>query len=116
MAFVATQTPAKAKAFYRDTLGLDLITEDGFALSFDVHGIMLRVTSVKKVAVAPYTVRGWQVKDIVATAKALQQAGVKFERYEGMAQDELGVWNAPGGAKVAWFKDPDGNTLSIAEF
>jgi catechol 2,3-dioxygenase-like lactoylglutathione lyase family enzyme len=116
MAFVATTAPAKAKAFYRDTLGLDLISEDGFALAFDAHGIMLRVTTVKKVAVAPYTVLGWQVKDIATTAKALQKAGVKFERYEGLPQDDLGVWTAPGGARVAWFKDPDGNTLSITEF
>jgi catechol 2,3-dioxygenase-like lactoylglutathione lyase family enzyme len=115
MAFVATHSPAKAKAFYRDTLGLHLIGEDGFALAFDAHGIMLRVTIVEKVAVAPYTVLGWQVGNIVATAKALQKAGVKFERYQGMAQDELGVWSAPSGAKVAWFKDPDGNTLSITE-
>jgi hypothetical protein len=76
---------------------------------------MLRVTIGEKVAVAPYTVLGWQVGNIVATAKALQKAGVKFERYQGMAQDELGVWSAPSGAKVAWFKDPDGNTLSITE-
>jgi catechol 2,3-dioxygenase-like lactoylglutathione lyase family enzyme len=115
MAFVAAHSPAKAKAFYRDTLGLRLIGEDGFALAFDAHGIMLRVTIVETVAVAPYTVLGWQVANIAATAKALQEAGVRFERYQGMAQDELGVWSAPSGAKVAWFKDPDGNTLSITE-
>jgi catechol 2,3-dioxygenase-like lactoylglutathione lyase family enzyme len=115
MAFVSTQTPADAKAFYRDTLGLRLISEDGFALAFDAHGIMLRVSITEKVVIAPYTVLGWQVEDIVATAKALQKAGVKFERFQGLDQDELCVWNAPGGAKVAWFKDPDGNILSIAE-
>ena len=115
MAFAATADPARAKAFYRDTLGLRLISEDGFALAFEVQGIMLRVTTVQKVAVAPYTVLGWQVDDIVATAKALQKAGVQFRRYEGMTQDELGVWQSPGGAKVAWFQDPDGNTLSITE-
>jgi catechol 2,3-dioxygenase-like lactoylglutathione lyase family enzyme len=115
MAFVATQAPAKAKAFYRGTLGLQLISEDNFALAFDAHGTMLRVTTVGKVAVAPYTVLGWQVQNIVATVTELVKAGVKFERYEGMGQDELGVWSAPSGAKIAWFKDPDGNTLSITE-
>jgi catechol 2,3-dioxygenase-like lactoylglutathione lyase family enzyme len=115
MAFVSTRVPANAKAFYRDTLGLRLISEDGFALAFDAAGIMLRVSIAEKVVIAPYTVLGWQIEDIVATAKALQQAGVKFERFPGLDQDELGVWNAPSGAKVAWFKDPDGNILSIAQ-
>jgi catechol 2,3-dioxygenase-like lactoylglutathione lyase family enzyme len=116
MAFAATADPSKARAFYRDTLGLRLMSEDGFALAFDVQGVMLRVTTVKKVAVAPYTVLGWQVEDIAATAKALQEAGVELQRYQGLPQDELGVWQAPGGTKVAWFHDPDGNTLSITEF
>lgn len=115
MAFVTTQSPAKAKVFYQGTLGLKLVNEDGFALAFDVNGITLRVSIVEKATVAPYTVLGWQVDDIAATAKTLLQAGVRFERYEGMAQDELGIWNAPSGAKVAWFKDPDGNVLSIAQ-
>ncbi|MGA2983872.1 MAG: VOC family protein [Terriglobia bacterium] len=115
MAFVGTQDAAKARAFYQDTLGLRLISEDHFALAFDAHGIMLRVTNVGKAVVAPYTVLGWEIKDIAATVKALQEAGVKFEHYEGLGQDELGVWHAPGGAKVAWFKDPDGNTLSVTQ-
>ena len=116
MAFVATQDQARAKAFYQDTLGLRPISEDRFALAFDVQGVMLRVTNVRKVVIAPYTVLGWQVQNIAATIKAMQEAGVKFEHYEGLGQDELGVWHAPSGAKVAWFKDPDGNTLSITQF
>jgi len=115
MAFVGTQDQAKAEAFYQGTLGLRLISEDHFALAFDVHGTMLRVTNVGKAVIAPYTVLGWQVENIAATVKALQEAGVKIEHYEGLGQDELGVWHAPGGAKVAWFKDPDGNTLSVTE-
>lgn len=115
MAFVGTQEPERAKAFYGGTLGLKLISEDGFALAFDAHGIMLRVTKVQKVAAAPYTVLGWQVENIAGVGEALREQGVAFERYPGMAQDELGVWDAPGGSKVAWFKDPDGNTLSLAE-
>jgi len=116
MAFVATRDPGRAKVFYRDTLGLKLISEDHFALVFDAAGTMLRVTTVREVAAAEYTVLGWQVPDIVRTAKDLQEAGVILERYAGLQQDEFGIWTAPGGARVAWFKDPDGNTLSITEF
>jgi catechol 2,3-dioxygenase-like lactoylglutathione lyase family enzyme len=115
MAFVGTQAPAKARTFYRDILGLPLLSEDGFALAFDAHGVMLRVSIVQNVEPAPYTVLGWQVDDLGTVARALQTAGVRFERYPGMDQDEAGVWKSPSGAKVAWFKDPDGNTLSLAE-
>jgi catechol 2,3-dioxygenase-like lactoylglutathione lyase family enzyme len=114
MAFVGTRDAGRARAFYRDTLGLSLVSEDSFALAFDVNGIMLRVTNVAEVIPAPYTVLGWQVADIVASVSGLQQAGVIFERYN-LPQDELGIWQAPGGAKVAWFKDPDGNVLSLAQ-
>jgi len=116
MAFVATSDPARAKAFYRDTLGLPLVSEDQFALVFDVAGTMLRVTTVQEVGAAKYTVLGWQVPDIIRTAKSLHEVGITLEQYTGMQQDELGIWNSPGGAKVAWFKDPDGNTLGITQF
>ena len=114
--FVATSDPDRAKKFYRDTLGLRLVSEEmPFALVFDAHGTMLRVTIVKKVTPAGYAVLGWQVSNIVAAAKALSEAGVRFERYQGMQQDELGIWSSLGGARVAWFKDTDGNTLSISQ-
>lgn len=114
--FVATSDPDRAKKFYRDTLGLPLVSEQmPFALVFDVHGTMLRVTIVKEVVTAGYTVLGWHVPNIVAAVKALSQAGVRFERYSGMQQDELGIWSSPSGASVAWFKDPEGNTLSISQ-
>jgi catechol 2,3-dioxygenase-like lactoylglutathione lyase family enzyme len=116
IAFVATRDPARARQFYRDTLGLRLVSEQmPFALVFDAHGTMLRVTIVKEFRAAGYTVLGWQVPDILVAAEALQKAGVQFERYPGMEQDELGIWTSPGGGKVAWFKDPDGNTLSVSE-
>jgi catechol 2,3-dioxygenase-like lactoylglutathione lyase family enzyme len=116
VAFVATRDPSRAKKFYRDTLGLPLISEDEFALVFDATGTMLRVTRVQELAAAKYTVLGWHVPDIVQTAKDLQKAQVTLERYPGMQQDDLGIWNSPSGARVAWFKDPDGNTLSITQF
>jgi catechol 2,3-dioxygenase-like lactoylglutathione lyase family enzyme len=115
VAFVATRDPRHAKAFYRDILGLHLVSEDQFALVFDAAGTMLRVTTVPEVATAAYTVLGWQIPDIVRTVKDLQKARVTLERYAGMEQDELGIWKTPSGARVAWFKDPDGNTLSITE-
>ena len=116
IAFVATREPTRAKAFYCDTLGLQLVSEDQFALVFDVVGTMLRVTTVKDVAAAQYTILGWQVEDIVRSVTDLQRAGVSFERYAGVTQDELGIWKSPIGARVAWFKDPDDNTLSITQF
>ena len=114
VAFVATADPSRAKAFYRDVLGLLLISEDEYALVFDAHGTMLRVAIVNEVVLAPYTVLGWQVADIAAAVRGLSAKEVKFERYAWMEQDDLGVWSAPGGAKVAWFKDPDGNLLSLS--
>jgi catechol 2,3-dioxygenase-like lactoylglutathione lyase family enzyme len=116
VAFVATRDFGRAKAFYRDTLGLRLVSEDEFALVFDAAGTMLRIAKVQEIAAAKYTVLGWEVQDIVATAMKLQKARVTLEGYPGMQQDELGIWNSPSGARVAWFKDPDGNTLSITQF
>ena len=116
MAFIATRDPVRAKTFYRDTLGQRLVSEDQFALVFDAAGTMLRVTTVQEVAVAKYTVLGWQVPDIVRIAKHLQRSGISLERFAGMQQDEFAIWTSPGGARVAWFKDPDGNLLSITQF
>jgi catechol 2,3-dioxygenase-like lactoylglutathione lyase family enzyme len=115
VAFVGVSNADKARAFYRDTLGLTMVHEDGFALVFDVAGIMLRVTPVGEVRPQPYTVLGWQVQDATATVRAMAAAGVKLERYPHVPQDEDGIWTAPGGAKVAWFRDPDGNILSISQ-
>ena len=115
VAFAAITDRDSARSFYRDTLGLALVSEDDFALVFDANGTMLRVTPVKEIAPAQYTVLGWAVPDIEAAVKALTSRGVKFERYGFFQQDKLGIWTAPGGAKVAWFKDPSGNTLSVSQ-
>jgi catechol 2,3-dioxygenase-like lactoylglutathione lyase family enzyme len=115
-AFVGVADSDRAKAFYRDTLGLKLVSEElPFALVFDCQGTMLRVTIVPKVKAAGYTVLGWLVKDVESIAKKLQKAGVQFQRYEGMTQDKLGIWTSPSGARIAWFQDPDGNLLSISQ-
>src|ERR1700722_7987211 len=96
----------RAKKFYRDTLGLTLLAEEPpFALVFDAHGIMLRLGMAKSRPPAHGTVLGWNVPDIVPAVKELVAASVQYERFPQMPQDELGIWSAPGGAKVAWFKD-----------
>jgi catechol 2,3-dioxygenase-like lactoylglutathione lyase family enzyme len=116
VAFVATSRPDEAKRFYEETLGLLLIMDDAFAIVFDANGVMLRVQKVQENAPPPYTVLGWDVADIHATVAGLSGRGVRFERYEWLGQDEAGVWAAPSGARIAWFKDPDGNTLSLTQF
>jgi catechol 2,3-dioxygenase-like lactoylglutathione lyase family enzyme len=114
--FVTIVDVVRAKEFYRDTLGLRLLSEEPpFALVFEANGIMLRLGMGKDLPPAHGTVLGWQVPDIAAAVKDLGQAGIRFERYDFMKQDELGIWTTPTGSKVAWFKDPDGNILSISE-
>ena len=98
----------RALAFYHDTLGLRLVREEPIALVFDANGEMLRIQIVGNPSVATYTVLGWNVPDIVATVTRLQRAGI--------TQDELGIWKAGDGTRVAWFKDPDGHTLGTAQF
>ncbi len=116
VAFVATQQPKRAKRFYSDILGLRLVGESPFALEYNAGGTMLRVAVVQEAVIAPYTVLGWDVADIRKAVKGLKKKRVAFQRYPGMGQDDLGIWTSPSGAKVAWFKDPDGNTLSLTEF
>jgi catechol 2,3-dioxygenase-like lactoylglutathione lyase family enzyme len=106
----------RAISFYRDILGLRLVSEEPpFALVFEANGIMLRLGMAKELPPAHGTVLGWQVPDIAAVVGGLVQQGVRFERYEEMGQDELGIWTSPTGTKVAWFKDPDGNVLSVSQ-
>jgi catechol 2,3-dioxygenase-like lactoylglutathione lyase family enzyme len=115
VAFVPVNNAAKARAFYRDTLGLRMLSEDNFALVFEVEGVRLRVTLVGKLQPQPFTVLGWMVNDAAETARKLAAAGISGERFPGLEQDDLGIWTAPGGAKILWFKDPDGNILGISE-
>lgn len=118
MAFAPVIDPARARAFYEGVLGLRLVEDEApFALVFDANGTMLRVTPVGERHPAPFTVLGWEVKSIESTVERLSAAGVAFLRFAGMNDsDGLGIWNAPSGARIAWFKDPDGNVLSLTEF
>jgi catechol 2,3-dioxygenase-like lactoylglutathione lyase family enzyme len=114
VAFVSTTNAGHARAFYRDKLGLKLISEDGFALVFASGAAPLRISLAKEVKPAPYTVLGWDVKDLRATILELKQAGITCEIFGFFKQDDLGIWTAPNGDQVAWFKDPDGNILSVS--
>jgi catechol 2,3-dioxygenase-like lactoylglutathione lyase family enzyme len=113
--FVCTADRARAKAFYEGTLGLALVHEDNFALVFDSNGTTLRVSPAKDFKPQPFTVMGWEVKDIKATVTALTAAGIAFVRVPGLTQDDLGIWSPAAGVFIAWFKDPDGNMLSVGQ-
>lgn len=118
VAFVPSRSPKKTRAFYEGVLGLGFVSDDQFASVYDANGVMVRVvdvTSVEGFKPAPFTILGWSVDDVGKTVKGLQKKGVKFERYPGMEQDQLGIWTSPSGPKIAWFKDPEGNVLSVAE-
>jgi len=118
IAFAPTTDAARARAFYEGVLGLRLVSDEKpFAIVFDANGTMIRVTTVPELKPQPFTILGWRVADIEATVDRLAAAGVEFQRYKGMNDsDPRGIWNSPSGARVAWFKDPDGNVLSLTEF
>ncbi len=114
-AFVATRDRDRARDFYRDVLGLTILSEDPFAVVFDANGTHIRMTKVNELAPAEYTVLGWEVADAKAAVIELKSKGVQFLNFPGMGQDSENIWTAPGGTLVAWFKDPDGNVLSVAQ-
>jgi catechol 2,3-dioxygenase-like lactoylglutathione lyase family enzyme len=113
--FVVTARPEEARAFYADKLGFKFVKDDGFALVFDAHGTTLRLAKLNAVKPAQFTVLGWEVGDIASTVRELSNSGVTFERYDFMHPDEQGIVTFPTGDKVAWFKDPDGNVLSVSQ-
>jgi len=114
--FIATKDLEQAKYFYQTVLGLNLVSEDGWVLGFMVNGARLRVTKVDYYFPPRYTVLGWSVEDIQPVVDELIQKEIPLERYEGLDQDEQGIWTAPDGARVVWFKDPDGNILAVTQF
>lgn len=115
VAFAATTDPERARAFYESVLGLTLVEQSPFALAFDVNGTMLRIQVVPQFTPQPHTALGWSVADIAAMVRDLAGRGVAFERFPGLEQDQLGIWASPPGARVAWFRDPDGNLLSLTQ-
>jgi catechol 2,3-dioxygenase-like lactoylglutathione lyase family enzyme len=113
--FAVTTDSKRSRKFYEEVLGLEFVADDPFALVFRSGRLQLRIQKVDRKPGINYTVLGWAVTDIQKTAQQLSKAGVEFMRYEGLGQDADGVWRSPGGARVAWFRDPDDNTLSLTE-
>ena len=116
IAFVPTKDAKKAPQFYEGVLGLQFVSEDRFALVLDDNGVMVRVAVVAEFQPQQFTILGWEVSDIRKEVARLQGQGIHFEKYGMKGQDDQGVWSSPSGAKVAWFKDPDGNVLSLTQF
>jgi catechol 2,3-dioxygenase-like lactoylglutathione lyase family enzyme len=116
VAFVMTSDYERARAFYEGVLGLEVVAHDAFAIKFRVGGTSLRLVKLAEVAATQHTVFGFEVADVSAVASAMAARGVVFERYGflGPAQGNDGVWTSPDGSQVAWFKDLDGNVLSIS--
>jgi len=115
MAFVPIRDAKRSRPFYETILGLRFISDDGFALVMDSNGVKIRLSKASNFTPAGFTVLGWEVPDIETAVAELEQKGVRFEKFSGLPQDESGIWTAPGGDKVAWFKDPDGNILSVSQ-
>jgi catechol 2,3-dioxygenase-like lactoylglutathione lyase family enzyme len=118
VAFIPTRDPERSRQFYEHTLGLTFVSQDPFATVFTANGVTLRIANVynvKDFKPHPFTILGWHVPDAEAAAAALRDKGVPCERFPGMTQSPAGIWQSPSGAKVAWFKDPDGNLLSITQ-
>ena len=113
--FIPVSDLARARPFYEGVLGLPVRGETPFALVLDAAGTTVRLTPVPDLVVQPFTVAGWDVSDIASAVEALAHRGVTCVRFEGMDQDDAGVWTSPGGDRVAWFRDPDGNTLSVTQ-
>ena len=114
--FAATTNPKLSRRFYEEALGLEFVADDPYALVFRSGRLQLRIQKVKRKPKINYTVLGWVVTDIQKAVRQLSKAGVEFMRYDGLDQDADGVWHAPSGARVVWFRDPDDNTLSLTEY
>jgi catechol 2,3-dioxygenase-like lactoylglutathione lyase family enzyme len=115
MCVIPTRDSAKARAFFEGVLGLPVEVDDGFATVLRANNATIRLTKVQDFQPLPFTLMGWEVADMDGKVRSLAERGVVFEQFPGVEQDDLGIWTVPGaGAKVAWFKDPDGNLLSLS--
>lgn len=115
VAFVPSRDLAGAEQFYVEVLGLAKLSGGPYGLVLEANGVTVRIARTESLEPQPFTILGFDVTDVEQTARALAAQGVTFQRYPSMKQDELGIWSSPGGSRIAWFKDPDGNTLSVAQ-
>jgi catechol 2,3-dioxygenase-like lactoylglutathione lyase family enzyme len=113
--FVPTKDSAKARGFYEGILQFQFVSDDMFALVMRAGETMLRIGKVQDFTPAPYTVLGWEVSNIEEVVAWLQKRGITFEKFPFVQDKELGIWTAPTGDKIAWFRDPDGNVLSVSQ-
>jgi len=113
--FVLTRDYKKARAFYEDKLGFEFVSQDQFALVMKAGGHDIRVSKVADFTPRQSTVLGWEVSDIEAVVAWLTERGVAFEKYPFIQDKKRGIWTTPGGSRVAWFKDADGNVLSVSQ-
>ena len=111
-----TVNPKQSKAFYLNTLGLKLTSEDDYGMEFESASSSVRITVVHEFKPQPFAVLGFKVDAIDREVEALSSKNVKFERYDGLDQDDSGIWTSPSQARIAWFKDPDGNLLSLTQY
>jgi len=118
VSFVLTSDRTRSKPFYAGALGLKIVAEDDFAVTFSLAGgAIMRLTDLPDHEAQGNTVLGWGVPDIRSAVAVLRDRGITFRIYQGFGQDADGIWEPPGGgAKVAWFTDPDGNVLSLTQF
>ncbi|MGB0124202.1 MAG: VOC family protein [Silvibacterium sp.] len=115
MGFIPTKDAVPARAFYEGVLGLRVISDDQFALVVESRQTVIRITKINEFTPAPFTILGWRVQNIEEEVRTLAARGVSFQRYSGLTQNDLGIWTSPGGARIAWFRDPDGNVLSLSQ-
>jgi catechol 2,3-dioxygenase-like lactoylglutathione lyase family enzyme len=116
VAFLPAADYGRARSFYVDQLGCEFISQDQFALVLRSGGNMVRITKIDNFKPGPHTVLGWEVSDIERAVAELVGKGIAFEKYPWVQDDSgRGIWTAPGGDRVAWFKDPDGNVLSLSQ-
>lgn len=114
--FAATRNPVRSRKFYEEKLGLKFIADEPFALVFQVGELQLRIQKLGCKLNVNFTTLGWRVVDIRRAVRQLSNAGVEFARFKGLNQDADGIWQSPDGPKVAWFRDPDDNTLLLTEY
>jgi catechol 2,3-dioxygenase-like lactoylglutathione lyase family enzyme len=115
VAFLPSEDLERSERFFQGVLELRVVSRSPFASVFQIGGTTLRVTKVAGLRPQPFTVFGWLVVDLRSMVRVLRDRGAVMLRYEGLDQDDDGVWRTPSGDFVVWFEDPDSNVLSLTQ-